>query len=211
VPANTVRLDHLVYGVPDLLDGVTRFFATTGVEPVAGGRHPGRGTANYLVGLGAAAYLEIIGPDPAAPDPERPRAFGVDGIRQPRLLTWCVRPGDLDACIAVARSRGYDPGDATEMSRRSVTGELLRWRLTPDTITDTGGTVPFLIDWAQSRHPTASVLPQLELAAFTLHSPDPARISERLSALGFASAVDPAGVPGLTAVLRTSNGTVTLR
>jgi len=57
--------------------------------------------------------------------------FGVDTLQKPALLTWCVRTKDLDGCLAVARERGYDPGDPIEMSRRTSTGELLAWRLTP--------------------------------------------------------------------------------
>lgn len=79
----TAELDHLVYAVPDLAAGVITFAEATGVTPVAGGSHPG-GTANYLVGLGPAAYLEIIGPDPAVPG-ARPRAFGLETLTVPRL------------------------------------------------------------------------------------------------------------------------------
>jgi hypothetical protein len=203
-------MDHLVYGVPRLLDGVRQFVAATGAEPTPGGRHLGRGTANYLVGLGGATYLEIIGPDPAAPDPVRPRWFGLDVLQRPGLLTWCVRPDDFEGCIAAARRRGYDPGDAVEMSRRASTGELLQWRLTPDTVQETGGTVPFLIDWGRSRHPTANRLPQVELDAFTVHSPNPDLVRARLDALGLAVVVEHAERPGLSAVLGTVEGTVVL-
>lgn len=206
-----IELDHLVYGVPHLLDGVGQFAAATGVEPTAGGRHLGRGTANYLVGLGARTYLEIIGPDPEAPDPEQPRLFGVDAFKPPRLLTWCVRTDDLDGRIAVARSRGYDPGDPVEMSRKAATGEMLRWRLTPDTIQRTSGTVPFLIDWGQSRHPASSEMPQLELAALTVHGPEPDRIRGQLDSLGLDLVVDYAERSGLRAVLGAPNGDVALR
>jgi hypothetical protein len=62
------------------------------------------GTANYLIGLGATADLEIIGPDPDAERP--PRWFGLEQLRTPRLLTWAVHPADLDACIRAARTAG---------------------------------------------------------------------------------------------------------
>lgn len=208
--SSAIEFDHLVYGVPDLLVGVRQFAAATGVEPAVGGRHAGLGTANYLVRLGAAAYLEIIGPDPEAPDALPPYLFGVDTLQRPALLTWCARTKDLDGCLAVARNRGYDPGDAIEMSRQTGTGELLRWRLTPNTINNAGGTVPFLIDWGQSTHPAVNEMPELDLAAFTVHSPDPERIGRQLKALGFPVVVDYAPRSGVRAVLGTPNGTVSL-
>jgi hypothetical protein len=55
----TTVFDHLVYAVPDLAAAVAEFEARTGIRPAAGGSHAGRGTANFLVGLGSA-YLEIM-------------------------------------------------------------------------------------------------------------------------------------------------------
>jgi len=60
---STGVLDHLVFAAPDLAAAVAQFTELTGVAPVPGGRHPGGGTANYLVGFGGAyrdGYLEIV-------------------------------------------------------------------------------------------------------------------------------------------------------
>ena len=207
---NLGELDHLVYGVPDLLSGVRQFAEDAGVEPVVGGRHAGLGTANYLVRLGAYAYLEIIGPDPQSPGAPTPYLFGVDTLTTPALLTWCVRTEDIDHRIALARSQGYDPGDAIGMSRVTRTGDVLSWRLTPNTIQDTSGTVPCLIDWGQSTHPTASDLPQLELAEFAVLSPSVDITAGQLDALGVSLAVEYSSTAHLRAVLDTPNGRLTL-
>lgn len=203
-------LDHLVYGVPDLLAGVSLLRNLTGVEPVPGGRHEKQGTANYLLGLGAGAYLEIIGPDPDAAHP--PRWFDLAHLRAPRLLTWAIRPDDLDACVASARAAGYDPGDAAAMSRRTGTGEQLNWRLTPDTVRSTGGTVPFLIDWGASRRPSSAGLPQLRLRELTVLTATPDRTRAQLAALGAPEsvAVERATETGLRCVLDTLAGPITL-
>ena len=71
-------LDHLAFATSDLAATIAWFAEATGVQPVEGGRHDGRGTRNYLVGLGPTAYLEIIGPDL-----ERP-ATGAGAVRRRR-------------------------------------------------------------------------------------------------------------------------------
>ncbi|MDT4915855.1 MAG: hypothetical protein QOH89_555 [Pseudonocardiales bacterium] len=183
-------LDHLVFAAPDLA-AATRWFAErTGVQPVRGGSHPGLGTANQLVGLGSGGYLEIIGPDPAQPDPAEARPFGIDELTEPRLVTWAVRTDEIDALVAQARSGGYDPGEPRAMSRRTPDGELLEWRLTAPRLDYAGGLVPFLIDWGTTPHPTSRALPSTPLRALraTHSEPEPARSA--LLALRVDLAVD---------------------
>ncbi|MFI7638922.1 VOC family protein [Nonomuraea sp. NPDC049400] len=205
----TAELDHLVHAVPDLLAGVAAFAERTGVTPVAGGRHPG-GTANYLVGLGPTAYLEIIGPDPEAAGP-RPRAFGLETLAEPRLAAWAVRAGDIDATVRQAREHGYDPGDVQPLSRRTPAGTLLEWRLTRREDPAAISPVPFLIDWGETAHPAASGLPQLRLVSFTAIHPDPEALHHDLAALDAVLEVAKGPEPALEAVLDTPAGTVTLR
>lgn len=166
-----VGLDHLVYAVPNLDAGVRAFAARTGVTPVDGGRHAGFGTANYLAGLAPGRYLEIIGPDPDQPNFSGRRLFGISADRPARLVAWAAATTDIDAQINSARRHGYDPGDSTPLSRVTAGGGLLQWQLTPDTVDSTGGTVPFLIDWLDSAHPSLGPLPQLMLINFTLTDP----------------------------------------
>ncbi|MFD6156376.1 VOC family protein [Nocardia sp. NPDC060256] len=157
------ELDHLVLATPDLPDAVATVTRLLGVAPVPGGRHGGRGTRNFLLGLGDGGYLEIIGPDDDQPAPALPRPFGVDGLAEPRLVTWAARVPDIDAAVTEARATGYDPGEASGMSRETPDGQVLRWRLT--LAHDHTGVVPFLIDWGATAHPSES-LPQVTLRAF---------------------------------------------
>ncbi|GGS74979.1 hypothetical protein GCM10010156_37240 [Planobispora rosea] len=203
------HLDHLVYAVPDLIAGVAAFAERTGVTPVAGGRHPG-GTANYLVGLGPTAYLEIIGPDPEAEPGTRPRAFGLETLREPRLAAWAVHPADIDAAARQARENGYDPGDVQPLSRRTPDGTLLEWRLTRRDDPAAVRPVPFLIDWGRTPHPAASGLPQLGLDVFTAVHPDPAALRRDLTAVGARLDVAEGPETVLRAVLSTPLGLVTL-
>ena len=196
-------LDHLVLAGPDLAALVADFTARTGVTPARGGSHTGRGTANHLVGLGGTSYLELIGPDPEQAEPAAPRPFGLDDLTAVRVVTWAVRPDDLDATIARACATGYDPGDASAMSRRTPAGDELRWRLTPDR-----GPLPFLIDWGSSTHPTAAGLPTVGLASFRVRHPHPGPLREHLLALGVTAEVEPAAAAGLRVVLTTPRGPV---
>lgn len=202
------RLDHLVYAVPDLAAGVAEFAARTGVTPVAGGRHPS-GTANYLVGFGPTAYLEIIGPDPEAA--ERPTTFGLDSLTEPRLVTWAVHPDDIEQAVRHARDGGYDPGEIQPLSRRRPDGVLLTWRLTRREDRAAGGLVPFLIDWGRTEHPARSGLPQLRLTSLTATHPDPPAVRRALAALGVDLDVAEGPQAALEAVLDTPHGPVTLR
>ncbi|MEU3253594.1 VOC family protein [Streptomyces sp. NPDC006997] len=199
-------LDHLVLATPDLAATVADFTARTGVTPAPGGVHLGLGTRNYLVGLGGAAYLEIIGPDPEQSDPDGPRPFGVDGLTGPRTVSWAVRTTDLDAAIATARTRGHDPGPGHAMSRRTPDGALLSWRLTGSA--HPSGLVPFLIDWGTSAHPTAAGLPTTPLLELSATTPVPEEIHRILTALGTGLPLT-RGPEGMAYTLDTPRGPVT--
>lgn len=197
-------LDHLVFAAPNLAEAVDQIAELTGVTPVRGGSHVGLGTANHLVGLGRDAYLEIIGPDPDQPAPERPRPFGIDELTQGTLVTWAIRPADFDATIASALANGYDPGEPSEMSRRTTDGDLVKWRLTPAGVLD--GLVPFLIDWGPTPHPTSRELPAIPLLMVTGVHPDPGAVRKVTAALGLEFLVRKDTRPSLVAVLGKASG-----
>jgi hypothetical protein len=186
---NEPELDHIVFGVPDLVAASRQFAELTGVQPAPGGRHVGLGTANCLVGLGEAAYLEIIGPDPDAPPPARPRPFGIDDLTESRVVTWAVRTSDIDAHVHRARRHGFEPGPPRDMSRSTPAGDVLSWRLTLDENGVGSGVVPFLIDWGQTPHPAGSGLPQLTLVSLQAICPDPQPVRSAFAALGVSMPV----------------------
>ncbi|MDA3644151.1 VOC family protein [Saccharopolyspora indica] len=183
-------LDHVVIAGPDLADLVNWFAERTGVTAAPGGVHP-RGTANALIaltigGLRGPQYIELIGPDPGSE--LIPDVFGIADLDRPRIVTYAIRPDDIDATVARARNNGYDPGDVTDLSRRTPDGDLLEWRLArgdgsrPD--------VPFLIDWGHTPHPGLADVPALELLSLQRIEPDPEPTHRAVAAHGLeASAV----------------------
>ncbi|MEU7060945.1 VOC family protein [Streptomyces sp. NPDC046197] len=201
-------LDHLVLATPDLAATVADFARRTGVAPAPGGVHVGFGTRNYLVSLGGTGYLEIIGPDPEQADPSDARPFGVDGLPTARTVTWAIATPDVDAAVTAARARGYDPGPVRPMSRRTPDGTLLEWRLTDGADAHPSGLVPFLIDWGDSVHPSASGLPVTPLVEVSATAPDPDEIRPLLAALGTELRLSE-GPVGFSFTVETQQGPVT--
>lgn len=203
-------VDHLVYAVPDLVAGVAAMERLLGVRAAMGGRHAGRGTHNALLSLDAGAYLEIIAPDPEQPDPATPRAFGLDTLREPRLVTWAARTRHIEQQAEDARLEGYDPGPVVPMSRTLPDGAVLRWRLTMPPERKGDGVVPFLIEWEPGPHPSETSPHGCRLVTLTAEHPHPAEIDRMLAALGVGLAVAEAGRPALIATIECPRGTVVL-
>ncbi|HEV7898617.1 MAG TPA: VOC family protein [Planosporangium sp.] len=194
-------IDHLVLAAPDLAATVSDLERLTGVRPAAGGRHPGRGTRNALLGLGNAAYLEIIGVDPDQPHPTQPRPFGLDALTEPRLVTWAVRVDDVDARSAAARCLGFDPGAVERRSRTTTDGQVVAARVTLGPGGVHTGLLPFLVEWETAAHP-ADALPVAPLTALVGVHPEPDRVRAALRAVGAELEVRSGSRVALIATLR---------
>ena len=154
-----------------------------GIELSPGGSHLGLGTANFILGLGHGSYLEVIGPDPSQPEHVGLRPFDVDAEAPPRLATFAVRVEDIVASSERLRTRGYDPGEWHDMQRALPGGGVLAWRLTRAP-TWGGGVVPFLIEWGDALHPSASCTQVARLERIDAEHPDPRRVNDAWGAMG---------------------------
>jgi hypothetical protein len=204
-----LAVDHIVYATRDVPRAVEDLAGRLGAQPAAGGRHVGRGTHNYLLSLGEGPYLEIIGPDPDQPDPPGARPFGVDSLGADRLVGFAVKCADIPATVARARERGYDPGDGHTMTRATPDGGLLEWELTSGPGFD--GLVPFLIDWKDSPHPSATSPGGATLVGLRGEHPAPDAVRAALAALGVDLEVTEGPGPALVATLDTPRGRLELR
>jgi len=205
------RVDHLVYGTPDLDASVDQMEQLLGVRATYGGQHPGRGTHNALLSLGPAAYLEILAPDPAQPDPPGPRWAGLDDVTTPRLVTWAAKASDLQALVRRAKQGNIPLGTVQDGSRDRPDGVKLSWRLTVPEGLVADGLVPFFIDWGTSPHPAASAAQGLELVGLRAEHPDADTIRRMFGQLGLEIPVTEARSPALVATIRTPHGIVELR
>lgn len=224
-----LHVDHLVWVVQDLDEGIVAFEALTGVRPVIGGRHLGIGTHNALVTLGDRQYIELL-----AWDPSQPHVYpwlGVDSLELPKLTAFCAEPDDvswrLESLTERAREHaGYEAGSVVELSRLAHNGGTLKWRLAADnhkrgfSELPGGGLVPFLIDWSPNELPH----PAQEAEARTLGCslvelcgwhPEPTVVQAILAALGadvcFSHGIQTGTVPRLEAVLDSPKGRVVLK
>jgi Glyoxalase-like domain len=206
-------IDHLVYASNDLPTASAVVADLLGVAPTPGGHHVGHGTYNELLSLGGATYLEVIGPDPTQPVPDGPRPFGIDGLSQPALVAWCVRPlRPLADIIDEGRAAGIELGEVAAMSRRRPDGVLLEWRLTfPQLAGQFGLALPFMIDWADSSHPTDTLPAVVDLVGLEVTHPDVQALRVALDIIGITTGVDlHKGPPALRARIATQAGEVTL-
>jgi hypothetical protein len=210
-PESPPALDHLVWVVADLAQAVDDLEQRIGVRATPGGRHPAWGTANALLALGGERYLEVIGPDPEAPEFRGERPFGIDALEHPRLATWAARTSDLDEMVARGRRVGIEWGTTLAGSRRRDDGTVLEWRLTDPIAPRENGTIPFLIDWGASAHPAATAPAGVELVTFAIEHPRAEDLAARLAALGLATLTRRSGAPAILATLRGPRGLVTLR
>lgn len=206
-----MEVDHLVYGVAELGRGISAVEGLLGVRAMAGGKHVGLGTHNALLLLGGEAYLEIIAPDPEQPSPPRPRPFGLDGLREARLVAWAAKATDIEAQAERARAAGVDVGSVLRMSRVRPDGRRLEWSLTYREELLGDGLVPFLISWEPGPHPSETSPGGWRLVSLRGEHPEPGRIKRMLAALGMEMAITAGPEPVLVAAIEGPQGIVELR
>ena len=202
-------LDHLVYATPDLETTCRDLEIRLGVRASAGGQHPGRGTRNALISIGPRAYLEIIGPDSLQPE-TRPVWFGIDQLTAPKLVTWAVRIGRLEAFVKEI-SPNAKVGIVRSGSRKTPEGATLSWQLTEPQLVQGVGLVPFLIEWNSGRHPADSAVTGPRLIQLRIEHPEPELIRNQLNPLRLEVAIEQGSTPALVAIFEGANELIELR
>lgn len=210
-PAQSLRVDHLVYATPDLDRSINELERLLGVRAVFGGQHLGRGTRNALIALGPDCYLEILAPDPAQEPSSAPLAYGVGTLESPKLAGWAAACTDIDRFRSEAVGRGARLGRVHAGGRRRPDGVALSWRVTALTVEADGGIAPFFIDWEESPHPAQDAPKGAVLVALRAEHPDHRSMQKMFSDLGLDIQVGPGAAPVLVAIIDTPLGRVELR
>ncbi len=210
-PAYLLDVDHLVYGTPNLDDGVAEIEKLTGVRASPGGSHPGRGTRNALIALGPRSYLEIMGPDPDQPAQSGPRVFGIDDLKGSKLVAWYLKGRDLPRLRAEAVAQGVPLGDVKSGSRRRPDGVELSWHFTDPWVRVGDGVVPLFIDWGASLHPASGAVGGVSLVALRAEHPRPEAIRQMLQNLAVDLPLNRGETVELIATLETPHGRVEVR
>ena len=182
-------LDHLLLGCNDLRRGIDFAGYPTGVRALFGGVHPGRGTQNALLSLGASnakekgRYLEIIAPDPQQPGGTSPLLQVLKRLAEPHLVGWAAHPRNIVALAAQLRRYGIAADGPTPGSRKRPDGTELHWE-TLNLRDDARGLLPFFIEWsADSPHPSSDSPSGCQLLRFELLTPDPAALAKNAARL----------------------------
>lgn len=204
-------LDHIVCAVPNLEQAVADFAEKAGVQPIIGGKHPQHGTKNALVCLGTGSYLEFLAVDEENDKVSAPRWMGVDLIEKPQIVRWAIKSFDLPRDQKILRRYHPDLGEIAEGSRRTPTGDTLRWSMTlplPDPAVEL---MPFMCDWrASDLHPTDTMGLQTKILALGFLHPEPEKINAVFTELHLRSDVVKGEKPLIIAKILTPNGILTL-
>lgn len=200
-------LDHVLIAVQDLDAGALVFEERFGITSVEGGRHPAWGTANRIVPLGSN-YLELVSvvDQAVAANTAFGRWVAKSATRDGQPIGWAIRTDRLDE---VAERLGLT---VSAGSRKTPSGELLRWRSAGVDEAIAAPALPFFIEWdpgtrlpgtAEVAHPAGPVrISRLDLVG------DQRRLDELLVDADLPIVVR-AGPPRLAAVhLTTARGDV---
>lgn len=200
------RIDHFMYAVPSLDEGISWAADTFGVEPAYGGAHVGLGTRNALLSLGDI-YLEIIAPDPAQKlegnNGERFASLSAGG-----LVTWAAQ-GNLAEIAQTLNGRGRRTAGPNRTERKTADGELLVWELLFPVQSPYGARMPFFIDWLDCAHPSDTNPEGGAFQNLTITVPDADGLRADLNAIGLTVSIQ-AGAPDISVDIDTAQGPVTL-
>lgn len=200
-------IDHFMYAVPSLDEGMAWAAETFDAAPAYGGEHVGLGTRNALLALGET-YLEIIAPDPAQ-DLANTMGGRFAAMRSGGLVTWAAR-GDLNTIATKLSEFNIACRGPNRTQRNTAEGELLVWELLFPSAPQFGPRMPFFIDWLACPHPADTNPVGGAFKQLTLTLPEPAALQQVLAELGLNLAVQP-GEPGLSVTIATGKGDVELR
>jgi hypothetical protein len=199
-------IDHFMWAVADLEDGIAWAADTFDCAPVPGGSHAGLGTRNALLSLGRS-YLEIIAPDPAQP---LAGTFGerLGELEAGGLAAWAAS-GDLTLIAGELSGLGIASRGPVRTQRKIAGGATLVWELLFPRAPDSGACLPFFIDWLDCAHPAETNPVGGAFEHLALTTPDCDRVQAAIDRLRLDASCRP-GAPGFEVTISCRKGRVAL-
>src|SRR5687768_2894604 len=165
-------IDHFILGINELDRGVAEFERMTGVKPVTGGVHPGRGTRNALASLGNGRYIEVIAPDPKQ-TVSTPMVQELRALESLRPIGWALGTQDLFALQARVQQREIEHSAIQPGSRALPDGSRLAWS-TFGVMRPAHNWIPFFIRWTDpAKQPSHTSPAGCALDSVQLEDPNP--------------------------------------
>lgn len=211
------QIDHIIWAVPDLDAGAALFEEMSGVTPIVGGVHPGRGTRNKLASAGDKMYFEIIAPDPAQmpfdPGSNPVQAFAdvISRMAAPEIDMFAFSTPDLEAAAAAGRELGLEVVGPSPGQRITPDGVLIRWSHVDFIGHDFGQFLPFAINWRDSAHPSTTSPTGAVIEGVTVEHPRAEELRTIYEALGIPATVVEAAEPAIIVRLSSAKGPFEVR
>ncbi len=198
-----IQIDHIIWAVPDLDAGAEYFEEMSGITPVVGGVHPGRGTRTKLASAGDRMYFEIIAPDPAqmpfdpVANPVQAFAHTISQMPGPEVDMFAYSTPDLETAAAAGRKLGLQVVGPTPGQRVTPDGVLIRWSHVDFIGHDFGQFIPFAINWLDSAHPSTTSPQGVVIEGVTVEHPRAEELRAIYEALGVPAEVVQASEPAI--------------
>jgi hypothetical protein len=207
--ASAFHVDHLILGARDLDEGIRRFEERTGVRPIPGGEHPGRGTRNALVSLGPGLYIEILAPQAGAPDEGMASELRQRADLDP--FGWAVFVPDVEGARRRLDGAGFGLSEIKPGARSRPDGSLLEWKTFEIEKPAIAG-VPFFIRWGDGvTHPSQGSPGGCRLERLRVVTPDVSELRRALAALPLEVAAGSGPKAALEITLHCPKGRVQFR
>jgi hypothetical protein len=148
----TLNFDHIFHYI-EQPEKISEELQKHGLQSVAGGRHEGFGTYNYLTNFGLS-YIEWVGifdREQLKTLLESPYHGPVASLARDSFVEgparFAVRTNNIEALGEHLQSKGYDVLGPQSYSRRRPDGTLLKWKLLFAGNTEHDLPLPFFIQW----------------------------------------------------------------
>lgn len=196
------KIDHLVYCVHNLGDGINYFIDNYGMHPVIGGRHLNEGTKNAIINLDNQCYLEILAIDEENTKHTQNRWMGIDLLTTPKMTRWAIKSNNLETDKQALIKYNDQLGTVESGLRKRPDHSNLTWKLTKPLSHPEVDVIPFLVDWSASDSYPTDGLPVLRnLVKIKLGHPEPAKVKACLDELNIDLPVKSSNEPYIKVVI----------